>query len=351
MILHMKGAAVALSVALVAASPVAAQETGKALEDVIAMDMRPGNVAVSPSGRVFATMHPLGKPNAQLVEIAGGVSVTYPSTALQKGNGSAEETLDTPLGIVVDKNNHLWTIDIGLELGKARLWSIDTDNNVVLEKIDLPADAAPKGSFVQDLAIDEGNGWAYLADIAKPAIIAVNLKTKEARRFESSPTLQTEDKDMIIDGAVINFGGKPARVGVNPITLSTDRETLYFGSMNGTAWYSVPAKLFRDKADDMAIAAAIQKVGDKPISDGAATDAAGNHYFTNLGEHGISMLSPDGKSSLIMRDGRIQWPDNVATSPDGWLYLSVNQLTTTPAFTGGADTGKPPYHIYRFKRP
>ena len=48
---------------------------------------------------------------------------------------------------------------------------------------------------------------------------------------------------MIIDGKVIDFGGKPSRVGINPITLSDDRETLFFGSMNGTSWYEVPAQL------------------------------------------------------------------------------------------------------------
>jgi hypothetical protein len=30
-----------------------------------------------------------------------------------------------------------------------------------------------------------------------------------------------------------------------------------------------------------------------------------------------------------------------------WLYISVNQLYKTPAFTGGRDEGKPPYRIMR----
>lgn len=345
-----KIAAVALAAtALSSIPPALAQTAAPSLEIVASLPVRPGNVAVATDGRVFATIHPLGNPKIQLTEIKNGEAVPFPSAALQK-NGATPSAgaLDTPLGIVVDKVNRLWTIDIGLELGKARLWSFDITSGKVLETIELPLSVAPKGSFVQDVAIDEANGWAYLADIGPAGLIVVDLKSKVARRFEA-PVLQSEDKDMVIDGKVINFGGKPARVGINPVTLSADRETLYFGAMNGTAWYGVPAKLFRDGADDKTIVAAIRKVGDKPISDGAATDAAGNHYFTDLQEHGISRLGADGRLTQLLRDDRLQWPDNVAVAPQGWLYISVNQLTTTPAFTGGGDTGKPPYFIYRFK--
>ena len=32
---------------------------------------------------------------------------------------------------------------------------------------------------------------------------------------------------------------------------------------------------------------------------------------------------------------------------DGWLYVTVNQLDSTPPFAGGEDEGRPPYHIYK----
>ncbi|SHF84358.1 L-dopachrome tautomerase-related protein [Chryseobacterium sp. OV279] len=327
------------------------KQQGNPLEVVAQFDeMRPGNVAVSRNGRVFATIHPLASPKLQLVEIVNGKPVAFPSRELQKNGGPADHNkFDTPLGVTVDKQNRLWMIDMGLELGKTRLWCFDLKKNKVVEKIELPADIAPKGSFVQDVAIDEKNGWAYLADIANPGIIALNLKTKKAKRFSGHEALQSEDVDMIIDGKVIDFGGKPSRVGVNPITLSNDRETIFFGSMNGTAWYKVPARLFRDNADDKLIGNAIQKFGDKPVSDGAATDQYGNHYITNLGGHSISKLNANGQLSEVVKDGRLKWPDNVAVSEDGYLYISVNQLDSTTAFSGDQDQGKPPYFIYRVK--
>ncbi|PWN58611.1 L-dopachrome tautomerase-related protein [Chryseobacterium viscerum] len=326
-------------------------EQGKSLEVVAQFnDVRPGNVAVSHTGRVFATMHPLSGPKQQLVEIVNGKAKLFPSADLQKNGQPADNSkFDTPLGVTIDKENRLWMIDMGLELGKTRLWCFDLKKNKIAEKIELPDDIAPKGSFVQDVAIDEKNGWAYLADIANPGIIALNLKTKKARRFSGHQALQTEEVDMIIDGKVIDFGGKPSRVGINPITLSDDKETLFFGSMNGTSWYEVPARLFRENKDDGMIGNAIKRFGEKPVSDGVATDKQGNHYITNLGDHGISKLDKNGKLTEFIKDPKLQWPDNIAVSDDGYLYISVNQLHTTTAFSGQADAGKPPYFIYKVK--
>ena len=49
--------------------------------------------------------------------------------------------------------------------------------------------------------------------------------------------MQSEDIDIVIDGKVQTWMGNPARISVDPITLSADRETLYYGPMNGYTWY------------------------------------------------------------------------------------------------------------------
>ncbi|MDV6170324.1 L-dopachrome tautomerase-related protein [Flavobacterium sp. DG1-102-2] len=329
-----------------------AQTVQPKLEIVAELPVRPGNVAVSKEGRVFATIHPLGSSEIQLIEVKGKTEYRqYPDASFQKnGKPASDAALDTPLGLTFDKNDNLWVIDMGQTIGKTRLWSFDIAKNKLINTIELPLDIAPNGSFIQDVAIDDIHQWAFLADIANPGIIAVDLKTGKARRFSGAAALQSEDIDMVIDGKVTYFGGKPARVAVNPIIISPDRQTLYFGSMNGTKWYSLPVKLFRDNANDLDITAAIKIVGDKPISDGAGIDGKGNHYFTNLPGHAVSKLSTKGKLTDIIKDNRLLWPDNVYYR-NGWLYISVNQLNTTPAFTGGKDEGHAPYFIYKFKNP
>ena len=330
-------------------SPMMAQ-VDRPLEIVAELDLRPGNVAVSSDGRVFTTIHPLADPDIQLVEITGKNSYeVFPGPAYQKNGGKAEDDkFDTPLGVRIDQDDVLWVIDMGQNLGKTRLFGFDINTKKEIYRFDFPPEIAPVGSFIQDLAVDEDHGWIYLADIANPGLIALNMESREARRFANA-TVEAENIDMLIDGKLIYFAGSPARVAVNPVTLSGDHETLYYGAMNGTTWYQLPSAMFREGATDYAIERAIKVVGPKPVSDGAITDQDGNHYFTNLQHHGIDVLTTSGELKPLVRDAKIDWADNVALDGRGWIYLTVNQLHKTPAFTGNSDQGKPPYYIFRAK--
>lgn len=321
------------------------------LEVIAELPIRPGNVAATPDGRVFATVHPLDEPSGvQLMEITGPTSYKpWPSAEFQSTQANRSDArIDTPLGIARDTRGRLWIIDMGLNLNKTRLWAFDIASGKLDKKIELPADVAPKGSFIQDLAIDDKRGWIYLADISPPALLAVNIETGATRRFGGHASLQPEPQAKLhVGGKPTFFGGKPASVGVDPITLSKDGDTLYFGAMNGTRWYSIPTQLLRGSASDAELAAKITRVGRKPVSDGAATDDAGNHFFTNLNDNGIDRLDGKGNLRPLVRDGRLSWPDSVQFGADSWLYIAVNQLHTTKAFTGGNDLGQPPYRIMR----
>jgi DNA-binding beta-propeller fold protein YncE len=328
---------------------VSAQKDAR-LEVVAELAFRPGNVAVSKDGRVFTTMHPLGASKVQLVEITGKNSFeAFPNAAYQKAGAKASnDKLDTPLGIRIDKNNVLWIVDMGQNLGKTRVFGFDIATKKEVFRFDFPEDIAPKGSFIQDLAVDETNGWIYLADIANPGIVVLDTNTKTTRRFTHQSVL-AEKVDMVIDNQLIYFGGAPASVAVNPITLSADRNTLYFGAMSGTTWYQLPAQLFREGKTDYVIGQAIKVTGPKPVSDGVATDQEGNHYFTNIMHNGIDVLTNKGELKPLIRDTRIDWPDNVALGQNNSIYITVNQLHKSPAFTGSKDQGKAPYFIYRIK--
>jgi sugar lactone lactonase YvrE len=263
----------------------------------------------------------------------------------------SDDRIDTPLGLVQDGKGVLWVIDMGLNIGKTRLWAFDIAAGKLLRKIELPAEVAPKGAFVQDLAVDAERGWAYLADIEPPGLIALNLVTGQAHRFGSHASLLPEPEAKLRVGGVDNlFGGKPASIGADPITLSADGATVFYGAMSGTHWYALPTKLLREGAGNARIASAVRAVGRKPISDGASTDAAGNHYFTNLNDNGLDMLDTRGRLRALVRDARIQWPDSVQIGPQGWLYLAVNQLHLTSAFAG-SEQGRPPYTVLRVKAP
>lgn len=329
------------------------------LQTVAELPINPGNLAVTAEGRVFATVHQFRRGPVQLIEITGRDSYRpWPDDAWNGEYGSGPDVLNSVLGIAIDRKKRLWVIDNGL--GKPhqppKLLAFDLDTGETAFRYDFPPETGPVGSFLNDLAVDDERGFVYLADVGgakiPPAVVVVNLAAQTSRRFTASEALAAEDVDMVVEGRVIMTPGggsdpKPARIPLNPITLSADGETLYFGAMSGETWYRLPARLLRDGAPDSEIAAAIAKQGRKPVSDGASTDAEGNHYFTDVGANAISVLHPDGTLETLVLDEHLIWPDALSFGEPGWLYIAVNQLHRAPALNGGVEGAELPYRIMR----
>lgn len=321
------------------------------LEIVSEMEFSPGNVAVSEEGRIFSTIHPLRDSAVQLVEITeNGVLVPFPNAEMQQGleEQPSLDKFDTPLGLVFDNRNRLWMVDVGLGFNReARVFAYDIDTREELYRFDVPAEFVSEGSFVQDLVVDEPNGVVYLADTADPGIIIIDMDDGTFRRIVDLPSMASEDIDIVIDGVAQKFAGNPARISINPITLSEDRSTLYYGAMNGRSWYELPTEGILSGQSDEDIIASISRTGPKPVSDGAATDDRGYHYFTNIEDRSIDVLSPEGELATFKQDALFDWPDNVRIQGD-WLYVAVNQIYKSPAFAG-EEIGSPPFHILRLK--
>ncbi|MFZ0790208.1 MAG: L-dopachrome tautomerase-related protein [Chromatiaceae bacterium] len=353
-------AALILSFSLVLPLPALAGEQllPGALEVVAELPINPGNLAVTESGRVFATVHQFRRADAQLIEITGPESYRpWPDAGWNGAFGSGPEVLNSVLGIAIDRKDRLWVIDNGLgdPPQQPKLVAFSLGDGKPVFRYDFPPETGPLGCFLNDLAVDDEKGFVYIADLGgqhQPALVTVDLTNKTSRRFTASPTLQAEDLDLVVEGRTIGTKGedgelRPARLGLNPITLSADGETLYFGAMNGKTWYRLPARLLREGADDGSVAAAIERAGPKPVSDGASTDADGNHYFTDLGGNAITVLHPDGALETLVQDDRLIWPDALSFGEPGWLYIAVNQLNRAPALNGGGEGAEPPFYILR----
>ncbi|MBD2100986.1 L-dopachrome tautomerase-related protein [Leptolyngbya sp. FACHB-261] len=338
------------------------------LEVVAELPLRPWNHAVSRDGRVFATVVRSTREQPALIEITGRNQYKpFPNAAWNTTFGSSPNVLNCPHGVRLDEQNRLWVIDRGawailpdngrssLPDQQPKLLAFDINTGELVYRLDLSEAVAPKSkTLVQDLVIDDRNGFVYIADpgvTVLPAIIVVDLQRKTARRFEAHPSLRAENVDLVVEGKVIGrtTNGKftPNRIGINPISLSADRETLFYGAMTGTSIWSVPTKLLRDGADDRTIATAIQRVGNKPVSDGMTIDTAGNHFITNVGDNAIDVLTPKGQLSRLVQDDRLIWADSVGFGEPTWLYITVNQLNRSPLLNPNRDEGKPPYLIMR----
>ncbi|MCU0689723.1 MAG: major royal jelly family protein, partial [Phycisphaerales bacterium] len=290
----------------------------------------PGNIAVAPNGKIFISMHPFGDPKGpRIMEVDPATGKVTPLAQDWAGpiNPQTGAGISAIIGIKVSRDGTLWLLDAGqpaeaLKPGGnpllgPKLYAIDTATMAARDAYVIPLDAVRPGSFIQDLAIDLTRQTIYLADCGigqgmtdpVPAIIVLDLQDRSARRMlERHPALMPEpDASMIIDGTEVRVIGPdntpmPARVGINPITISDDDSTVYFGSMHGRTIWRVPASSLASRSlGDRTLAQRLVRHGPKGVSDGFSIDSAGNIYVTDVNNNAIGILDQQGHYRHLAR--------------------------------------------------
>lgn len=322
-----------------------------ALEVVVTSPEPIGNVAVAEDGRVFYTIHPESRPEgAKLLVWQDGRATPYPSESAQKG-------FDTILGVAIDRQNRLWTIDHGTHgLRTPRLLAFDLATGSVSHDHAFPRAVAPLGSFLQDLQIDSKGETVYLADVSfwgrKPALVVYDVATRRARRVLERDAstgrqrwlVRNPIKDMRFFGGLLDLS-----VGVDGIAISKNDEWIAYGAMTHDTLYRVPTQDLKNATLSPAeLAAKVQAVGRKPLNDGLSTDVAGNVLITDV-EHGaVLRMSPDGSLETLVKSPRIRWADALSYGPGGFLYVADSAIPHQMLRSRAHIARSAPYFIYRF---
>jgi sugar lactone lactonase YvrE len=326
-----------------------------ALEVVVDFPEPIGNVAVSPDGRVFFTIHPESRPKEhRLMEWTREGARPFPSAAAQR------ELFDTALGVVIDRSGRLWTIDHGNHgLRQPRLLAFDLATGKVVHDHRFDRAIAPRGSFLQDLRVDPSGGKIFIADLSfwrgRPALIVYDLESQRARRvLERHPSVMPQDWVITTPAKrMVFFAGLAAlKPGVDGIAIDPAGEWLYFGAMSHDGLYRIPARDLRESTlGPRVLAQRVDRVSDKPLSDGLAADSEGRVYITDV-EHGaVLRVGADGVLRTVIRSGRIRWADALCFGPDGWLYLADSALPEVMLRSKRHIRSAAPYHVFRFLPP
>lgn len=320
-----------------------------ALEVVVVSREPVGNVAASPSGRLFFSIHPESRPSgAKVLEWKDGKAVPFPDREIQ------HRLLVTPLGPRVDARNRLWVIDHGNHgVAGARLVAFDLASGALAREIRFDRTVAPLGSFLQDFAIDRNGDFAYVADVSfwrkSPAVVVVDLRTGRAHRaLERHPSVTAQDWIIESGKRMTFFGGLVAlKAGVDGIALSPDDEWVVYAAMNHDGLYRVRAADLRGGRSGPGDG--VERIATKPLSDGIATDVAGNVLITDV-EHGaVLRTTRNGGLETLVRSPRIRWADGFSFGPDGWLYLADSAIPDQMLRSKSHMAANAPYHVYRFR--
>jgi sugar lactone lactonase YvrE len=312
-----------------------------------------GNIAVSADGRLFFTVHPESRPETnKLLEWRDGNAVPYPDAAFQS-------QLDTPLGMTIDRQRRLWVIDHGMHGAKgARLLSFDLASGKPLRTHAFADDIAPLGSFLQDLRVSPDGRSAVIADVGfwrkKPALVVHDIDSGRDRRLlESHPSVYPQDWIVRTPAkTMVFFGGLAAlKPGVDGVAIDDAGRWVYYAAMTHDGLYRVPLAALRNRAlAPAAIARQIERVSDKPLSDGLSIDHAGHVLITDV-EHGSVMRrrADSGKLETLLRDPRIRWSDGLSHGPGGWLYLADSAIPEQMLRSKSHIASQAPYTIWRIR--
>lgn len=334
------------------------------MEKIATLDYPPGNVAVSVDGRIFFNDHPFAQAHrfekATVFELVGGKPQPFP-------NAEQQSRYQGVFGMTVDRQQRLWFIEpAGLDHERTRLLAFDLKTGQQafehwFAKGELP--------FAQDLRVTADGKTVVLADtglfkFTDPGLVVFDVASKTHRVvLRKHAALRPQNWVMRTPFGLhrLGFGLVTFAVGVDGIELSADGQWLYFAAMTHDRVFRLPMAALLDATQgDAALAAKIEDIGPKPMSDGIALDAQGRLLITDVENGGIARLDPQApaprRPQTLVKSPEVVWADGVVVAPDGAIVFTdsaipayIHQLAAPPSIE--RLSAARPYHLWRFRAP
>ena len=335
-------------------------EGNKHLERLIELDYPPGNVAVGENGHVYFNYHPLTHPTrfskATVFEWADGKITPFPSAEMQKN-------FQGTFGLTVDKKNHLWIVEPAtLDFKHTRVWAFDLTTKETFYYYEFPEGIAMQAEDIRVTGDGKyvifpnpgifrfGNSQLLVYSVEDHSLRTV-IDGGQAVSAEDW-TMQVNEKPYRIAYGLLNFD-----VGIDGLEISDDQKWVYLASMTNANLFRVPlADVLNKNLTPKDVAAKIENLGAKPMSDGITLDKMGNVIITDVEHGGLMSLNPTTKKiTTLVRNKEILWADGVAVGADSAIYFNNSAIPLyIGEFAAPPDEklllAHKPYYIYRLKQ-
>lgn len=303
-------------------------------------------VAVAKDGRLF-TNYPYWtvKHTYSVVEVVNGKPVPYPDTtwnSFKKGEDGQNKFVCVQ-SVVADDQGFLWVVDAaGIDKGPVyqkanKVLKINLATNTIDRIYRFPESVAGQDSYLNDIRIDNENGFAYITTSTNGGIIVLNTKTGASRLVLHDHYSTRADRDYHFEQRNVTM-----IVNSDGIALTADQQWLYYKPLTDDKLYRINTSLLRNFQTSLkTLQDSVKDLGKFVTTDGMILDKEGNLYMGDLEKSAIVKVTPDLQMHYIAQDkAQLLWPDSYSISADGYLYISCSQITYPPTL---------PYKIFRLK--
>ena len=296
-------------------------------------------IAVSSGQRIFVN-YPRWSPGRQLsvAEVRSDQTILpYPDGRWNNWEPglSGEDYFVCVQSVYVDREDHLWILDTGVDVTKgivpdgAKLIKLQLENGQIMVTYPFPNTLTPPGTYLNDVRIDIEHQYAYITDSGRGGLITLDLRTGRCRRLLGDHfSTKSENVTLKFNGQPwLGQNGQPPQIHSDGIAYDPDKDLIYFQALTGRTLYRIPGAILRDTLlSDTEVNRHVGEVAKSGHADGLILDRSGNLYITSIENNAIKKLDHSGHITTVVSDSLLQWPDSFALWQDKTLYVTTSQI-------------------------
>ncbi|KFI08121.1 L-dopachrome tautomerase-related protein [Massilia sp. BSC265] len=336
------------------------KESAWTIEQVAAFEHQVTGVSVSEDKRIFVNFPRWTEDTAvSVAELArDGALRPYPDEEWNAWRNARKDELSPGKhwvcvqSIVADGRGSLWVLDPAapsqahLVSGGAKLVQIDLASDRVVRSIAFDEDAAPQGSYLNDVRFSTDGRYAFITDSGVVgAVLVVDLAGgKTVRLLDGHPSTQMKKGlNVKADGKELRRpDGRGVEFSADGIALSDDGQWLYWQAIKGDTLYRIATSSLlgkgmqgKDVGDD------VEEFGKNGVSDGLLIPRGTNKMLLSAVEDSAVKVrdldaGPGGQPEVLVRDERLRWPDTFTQGPDGTVYVTASHIQDSAFFKPNA---------------